>query len=1255
MAADGTTEHGLSRISHYPPHSYNGHSQVFQSVQAADGVLYFTNYGAVLTWDGERWDRIPIPGAGFLYGIAALGGKRFAVCGVNTIALMEPDGTGAWAVRSLVEDLPPEERENLGEIWDLQATPEGLYFFSRRRMFRWTPEGCRVWHFETEKMIYGFWSGSSVYVQNLDDGLYRLEEDALISVSKDPLFRNPGPRMISDWEGGRLLIATMRDGLRLFDGENLTPFAAEAEAYLSESVVNRGIRLADGRLALGTFHGGLAIIDESGHFQRLFSEEGGLPNNTITHLSEDREGGVWVSMGSGIARVEVDGIITRYDRSTGLPNVVVSGILRHKDRLFLASSDGLHRLRAGDPPKLPQWEPVPSTGGEVHAMVPHKEALFATTKGRVIRFDGNESEVVWDDFGLLRALHVMKKVDDHILVGGRIGLGLVYREDNQWKQAGPLPGLEDHVLSVTEDAEGNIWLGTVFSGVLRVRSEGTATSWMENAEIDRFGAESGLASVEHVTVRYENNRIMAFPPSGPQVFDEASGRFTALEETSSLPPPEGWAWDVKVESERHGTWGSVYPLDDAEEDFRLYFGGRSPGGDWRWVSPEIFEEIGGVLFLYLEKGEPDILWAGGWSGLLRWEVGEGLSDLKSETLQVGVRKISLPNGTTTGAADGISFSHHRGALVFQYSAPVYTPGVKVSYRTLLEGYDKAWSEWSDEAERSFTNLPGGTYRFRVEARTPSGLSAQANLAGITVLPPWYLSPFALAGYLAVAGLLVWGGARLRLAALRRENRRLEAIVGERTAALAENERELRKARDAADHANRQKSRFLANMSHELRTPLNAIMGYAHVLDRDPHLDERNRQRVGILNTSCNRLVHLINEILDLSKIEAGRLEVHEQPTDLAAGIRALLDSFGARAAQKGIALACDADPGFPDRVLTDLRKVEQILGNLVGNGLKFTEEGEVRVVLAKESGQIRLDVVDTGIGIPADEAEAVFDAFHQTGESPGKEAGTGLGLAISRRLAEAMGGSLDCASGPGEGTRFRLRLPLKAAADAKSAPERTSSRRIGYAGRPRTVLVIDDVAANRDVVDELLSPLGFSVETAASGGEALARIAAGGVDTVLLDVRMKPMGGAEVLRQLRALPGGAGLPVISYSASLIGFTRADALAMGCDDWLPKPFPPEDLFKKLGDLLQLDWQFAAAEAPSLPLAGKYRFTKRDLGTLRALAYRREPAGLKSALQAIRSREPESAATVDPLLDLVSRFRISEISEQLETLPVREEPT
>jgi len=1250
-------EAGLARMSEFPPHLYGGHNQIFQSVQGADGVMYFTNYGALLTWDGERWGKIPVPGAGFLYGLSRLADGRLVVCGVNTIGIVEPDGAGAWAFRSLVEELPGTEQTDLGEIWDMAVTPEGVYFFTRRRMMRWREgEGVRVWHFETEKMIYGFWSGSAIYVQNLDDGLYRLDGSELTLISEDPLFQKPGPRMLTDWGNGNLLIGTMREGLFLYDGEILEPFAESAGPYLSEATFNRGLRMRNGDLALGTFHGGLVVVGADGRFKRLINEESGLPNNTITQLSEDREGGIWLSLGSGIARVEVDGRITRYDRSTGLPNVVVTGIMRHEGTIYLSSMNGLFRLRPVPPPDLPRWERVPGMEGEVHDLVPIGSDLFATCKGQVLRLGERESEVVWDDFGLLRTLHAMRQKEDHLLIGGRIGLGLIHRSGAGWESAGTLPGLEDHVLSIAEDPAGDIWLGTVFSGAIRIRSPGSGPDWLEKAEIRRYGKESGLSSEEHLNIKAIDGKLVVHTATGPQQYDPETDRFEdAPGQDTSLAPPDGWAWDVFVHDEAIGSWGSVYPIEGAEDDFQLYFGGRTPAGAWQWLSSGPFEESGGVVFMYLESGEPTVMWIGGWSGLLRWEFTGGMKGLPVSTIEAVVRRIRKPDGAVLHAGPGgfpsLSLEHSRESLEFAYAAPVHTPGVEVRYRTQLEGYEGSWSEWGDAAERVFTNLPAGNYRFRVEAKTPSGFPVQARPVAFAVLPPWYQSAWAAVGYLLLAGLLVWGLMRLRMTTLRRENSRLESMVDARTAELAASEEALIQARDAAEFANKQKSRFLANMSHELRTPLNAIMGYAQILDRDPALDERNKKRVSILHTSCNLLVHLINEVLDLSKIEAGRLEVHVTPVRLKGAVGALVNSFGAKAANKGIQLAFTCDEQLPDWVELDIRKVEQILTNLIGNALKFTDSGSVAVRAFRSGDDICIDVVDTGVGIGPAECEAVFDAFYQTSEGEGNEAGTGLGLAISRKLSEVMGGRLTCSSKVGEGSTFRLELPLREVMDGVPEAETADKMVVAYRGERKTLLVVDDIPANRDIVVELMEPLGFEVKTSGTGAEAVRLCEEGGIDLVLLDLRMSPMSGEAVLKEIRELPGGTGIPVVSYSASLIGFTRCDALAMGCDGWLPKPFRPEDLHQVIEELLGVVWVYGRNETAAREDAA-YAFNADDLGQLRALAYRREPAGLKALLTEIREREPESAVVINPLLELVAGFRLGEISDRLDAMPERD---
>jgi PAS domain S-box-containing protein len=379
---------------------------------------------------------------------------------------------------------------------------------------------------------------------------------------------------------------------------------------------------------------------------------------------------------------------------------------------------------------------------------------------------------------------------------------------------------------------------------------------------------------------------------------------------------------------------------------------------------------------------------------------------------------------------------------------------------------------------------------------------------------------------------------------------------------------LRLARDAAEAASRAKSSFLANMSHELRTPLNAILGYAQVLARDADLGPSHRRAIGVIEGSGEHLLSLINEILDLAKIEAGTIEVQRAPFDLAALLSGIADIMRARADDQGLGFACELPAVVPAAVQADEKRLRQVLVNLLDNAIKYTARGRVALSVARHHGRYRFTVEDTGIGISAEELPRIFETFHQVRSAQEFTEGTGLGLAISKTLVALMGGALEVSSAPGVGSRFWFELDLPEVAAAGDAP-RPEGEIVRVRGDRRRVLVVDDKADNRQLLRDLLAPAGFEVEEAADGETCLARVAAAPPDAVLLDLRMPGMSGFEAARRLRAMDGGRRLVIIAVSASVFGHHREECIAAGADDFLPKPLRLERLLDLLCRLLSLE--------------------------------------------------------------------------------------
>ncbi|NJO20291.1 MAG: response regulator [Spirulinaceae cyanobacterium RM2_2_10] len=395
---------------------------------------------------------------------------------------------------------------------------------------------------------------------------------------------------------------------------------------------------------------------------------------------------------------------------------------------------------------------------------------------------------------------------------------------------------------------------------------------------------------------------------------------------------------------------------------------------------------------------------------------------------------------------------------------------------------------------------------------------------------------------------------------------------------------LEKAKSEADTANRAKSEFLANMSHELRTPLNGILGYTQILQQATDLNQR-RQDLGVIHQCGHHLLTLINDVLDLAKIEARKLELHPEPLHFSSFLLNIGEIIRVRAEEKGIALCQEHDPDLPVSVIADEKRLRQVLLNLLSNATKFTSTGHVTfktelLTPPTTTCELRFSVQDTGVGMTATELAKIFQPFEQVGSITQKSAGTGLGLAISLHIVERMGSTIQVESEPGVGSRFWFAVTLPVATDwATAVTNQPEGRIVGYRGRPRRLLVVDDKPVNRSLVIETLTPLGFDCAEAENGEAGLVAAEQLKPDLIITDLVMPVLDGFEFVRRLRRSPHGQDVIVIASSASVLAQDQIKSLAAGCNDFLAKPLDLNRLLSLLRQRLDLEWEFAEIKPQS----------------------------------------------------------------------------
>ncbi|WP_438010776.1 ATP-binding protein [Sorangium sp. So ce321] len=1242
---------------------------------APDGHLWIGTQGGAAYHDGQRFTVLPLPTAGSAAWVQSLAatqdgavwfgldsGEIFRYAGERFTRFGTAEGLEVGKHVSTIV----ETHEGGGRaLW--AGTQGGLYRFDdekeRFRRIELGPgfERTAAIAVREGKLPSGeptLWVGTSA-------GLFHCEADHCkpFATTADGL---PDPivtaLVATTGDGGRpeLWAGTMNGLARHADGrwEQFTttnsPLPAKEVLALAETVSGVGERT----LWIGTYGGGLARL-RGPAWTVMTKANSGMPDDHVMVLSPSggAHGGrvLWLGTNTGgLARLRPDGWTAFTPRNSPLSGAVY-GIAE------VPSRDGTSEFWFG----MDDGTVMRSSKQGFSPLAPPDALGGLTASITVVLASRREPGVVWlgDD-----SFHLHRWED------GRI---TTYHPRNS-----PMP--RGNVSDVRESLDGRgLWVTTLGGGAARLDASGTWQGFRrENTQIldDRvttvlettrpdgklitwFGTCQGLSRLEDG--QWKSYTTTSAPLGGDFITALSELRDTHGARVLWIGTMGGGAarYDLDAEAWRPVLDSDSRPAlpDDTIYQVRADARGRvylfTNRGVARLTPRAPTQDDPAEFSLYTfttEDGLPTNecnmngsfvdsrgrIWVGAMSGAAVFDPAEEVAD---DTPKPLVLSAARAQGGARSLVSGARLAWNQNTVSFDYALLSLFRERDTRYRVQMVGFDPSPIEWTTDAKARYTNLSPGAYTFQVWGRDSTGnISGPASIAFRVEPAPWR-TWWAYLGYAFALAGVVYVGVRLRLRALATRNRELEQQVELRTA-------ELRAAKEAADAANRAKSAFLASMSHELRTPLNGILGYTQLVARTPGLPRESQAGLGVVQRSGEHLLALIDDVLDLARIEAGKLELVPGDVHLPLLLQSVVDLCRVRAEAKGLACHYLPADGAPAWVRADEKQLTQVLLNLLGNAVKFTREGSVTLRVEARGEELFFHVQDTGPGIAPADVARIFQPFEQSGDRRARAQGAGLGLSISRKIVEQMGGRIEVQSAPGEGSTFTVAVRLPAIAKrAQAAEERPSEIFTGYEGARRRVVVVDDNENNRAFLRDALGPLGFAVEEAEDGVGAIALCQEQRPDLLILDLALPDLRGEEVARRLRHLPALAGLPLVASSASVDEEQRMRAREAGCDEFLPKPVRLSELFEVLGRRLGLTWiraprtavEATGAEAPAPRIEPPAEVRAR----LSDLADRGRIPELLQGLNALEAEDARLSSWVGEVRALAETYRLRELCAAL----------
>jgi len=1138
----------------YGSSQYTTSPQNWDIEQDSLGRLYVANSSGVLLFDGLTWNMIPGTENKNLYSLAQTKEGTIYTGGRNELGFFSYDSLGSMIFNSL---LPMLNEKNLeaGVIESIRAHEAAVFFKSKNGVIQFANNSITFFPVASDydgiEII-----NNNIVIQDNHGNLLQLNDQQFDTLYTFGNALNSGFVSIKENSYGEKFFFTVESGIYKIINDQLVTWKPAGKLPVSKLQIKTVIDYPELQLyGIATRNAGILFMNYRGEEMRFLGTNQGLISNTCYNLFQDTNNELWACFDNGIARIEYPSALSYFDYSNGLHGVLSSAI-EFENTLYAGTTNGLYFLDENN-----RFQKM-SLSGEVWDLKLIDGKVWVASTSGIYRIIQNNLELIED----LSARTIQLSTNNNLIWAGlSAGLGRIEKRGGTWIWSGKVEGVDHEVRTIAQEDDSIIWVS--FEKVTRIVFNSGFTDVL-NTQL--MTEEQGFSEDFYITECYRIRDEIYFGTAiGLFRFDSVQGEFVHDDSFGSRFTDSDHEAFALAEDADHNIW-----LTSNRTNGKLIF---NEGQVQSWDTLAFARLKSTDVWRIIPVKDKNVIYFCATDGLFRFD--QNVVKNYNIAYNTLINKIELNRDSVishleinnTNLNPDRSIPYSLNDLRFSYTATTYNYDEKILFSYVLDGFDEAWSDWGIESVKEYTNLPPGNYTFKVKAKNLYGVEAIAAQYTFVIRPPWFRTYWAygISLIFLISGIVVVDRIqRKRLYKKQQARIKVQQLKLERERQISN---KLRKV-------DRLKDEFLANTSHELRTPLNGIIGISESLyEESQHISEDEiKSNLAMVIASGKRLASLVDSILDYSKLKTENLEIRRRPVDLKSIVKVVLTMSRPLISKDDLTLV-NAVPEDLPLVEADENRLQQILYNLVGNAIKFSEKGKITVEAKLKSEHIEIVVRDEGIGIPEDKIEKIFDSYEQVNVEVNREyIGTGLGLTITKKLVELHNGTIRVESQLNVGSRFIFTIPIS----LQESPSWVQSQIVEVEEVNLThtikkvenamfsILIVDDEPINRQVLVNHLKNEPYHLEMASGGSEALELIEKHKFDLVLLDVMMPKMSGFEVCTKIREKYMLSELPVIFITAKGQIIDLVEGLKYGGNDYITKPFSKQEFLARIKTHLNL---------------------------------------------------------------------------------------